>query len=153
LSETFWREKSLEEMSSSEWESLCDGCARCCLIKLEDEETEQVHYTGVVCRYLEQEDCRCTQYPDRSVLVPDCVQLTPGGARDYGWRPDTCAYRLVANGQDLPDWHHLVSGSRETVHTAGMSVRGRCLSEEYVHPDAFEDQVIQWVGQSGDVDG
>lgn len=153
LSEQFWREKTLAEMSRSEWESLCDGCARCCLIKLEDEETSMVHYTGVVCRYLDQEACRCTRYEDRTKLVPDCVQLTPDSALDYAWLPDTCAYRLVSEAKDLPSWHHLVSGDRDTVHKAGISVRGKCLSEEHVHPEALEEQVIHWVQQSGTVDG
>ena len=140
-------------MSQIEWESLCDGCARCCLIKLEDEETSLVHYTRVVCRYLDQEACSCTRYEDRTSLVPDCVQLTPVGALDYTWLPDTCAYRLVSEGKDLHPWHHLVSGSQDTVHRAGISVRGKCLSEEHVHSDALEEQVIHWIRQSGAVDG
>lgn len=150
MAEQFWQEKSLDQMSQSEWESLCDGCARCCLIKLEDEETDIVHYTSVVCRYLDQDVCRCTRYEERSVLVPDCVQLTPVGALDYGWLPDTCAYRMVAEGKDLAWWHPLVSGDPNTVHEAGISVQGKCLSEEHVHPDSFEEHVITWVEQSSE---
>ena len=153
MSERFWREKTLAEMSRSEWESLCDGCARCCLIKLQDEGTSRIHYTGVACRYLDQQTCSCTRYEDRTSLVPDCVQLTPATASDYTWLPDTCAYRLVIESKDLPFWHHLVSGSKDTVHKAGVSVRDKCLSEEHVHPEALEEQVIHWVGQSGTVDG
>ena len=148
LSKPFWKEKTLEEMTELEWESLCDGCARCCLIKLEDEMTNQVHYTGVVCRYLDDEACQCTRYNDRTKIVPDCVELKPVAVSNYTWLPDTCAYRLVAEGKSLLPWHHLISGSRETVHEAGISVRGKCLSEENVHPDSLEEQVIYWVGQS-----
>ena len=104
LSEQFWRQKALAEMSQSEWESLCDGCARCCLIKLEDERTNLVHYTGVVCRYLDKETCRCMRYEDRTKIVADCVQLNPASVLDYAWLPDTCAYRLVAEGKDLHPW-------------------------------------------------
>lgn len=147
LPDPYWKQKSLDEMTEGEWESLCDGCARCCLIKLEDEDTELVHYTAVVCQYLDQEECRCTEYEKRSVLVPDCVQLTPVGARDYRWLPTTCAYRVVAEGRDLEWWHPLVSGDRNTVHEAGMSVRGKCISVEHVHPDSYEEQVITWVSQ------
>lgn len=141
----FWKTKTLTEMSPSEWESLCDGCARCCLHKLEDEDSEQVHYTAVVCRYLDESACRCTQYEARTRLVPDCVQLTPVGALDYSWLPSTCGYRTVAEGRELQWWHPLVSGSQESVHEAGISVRGKCVSEEYVHPDAYEEQIIHWV--------
>ncbi len=144
---SFWKEKSLEDMSKSEWESLCDGCARCCLHKLEDEDTGEVHYTSVVCRYLEEAKCRCTNYLDRHEAVPDCVWLTPATVAEFTWLPKTCAYRLVSEGQDLKWWHPLVSGSRNTVHEAGISVRGKCVSELAVHPDDFEEQIIHWVEQ------
>jgi uncharacterized cysteine cluster protein YcgN (CxxCxxCC family) len=143
----FWKEKSIFDMSAQEWESLCDGCARCCLHKLEDEESEEVHYTSVVCQYLNEDKCACTRYEERTKLVPDCIQLTPVGALDYGWLPTTCAYRLVAEGKDLEWWHPLVSGSPETVHEAGISVKEKCISELYVHPDAMEDHIITWVKQ------
>lgn len=132
-------------MTGEEWESLCDGCARCCLHKLEDEETDEVHYTGVVCRYLDLEVCRCTEYARRTELVPDCVQLTPVGALDYKWLPVTCAYRTVAEGRDLAWWHPLKSGRRETVIEAGIAVTGRCIQEQHVHPDDYEEQIITWV--------
>ena len=143
----FWREKSLFEMTQEEWESLCDGCARCCLHKLEDEDTSEVHYTAVVCRFLEmgEQTCRCTEYERRTELVPDCVQLTPVGALDYKWLPTTCAYRMVAEGRDLAWWHPLKSGRVESVMEAGISVRGRCVSEQHVHPDSYEEQIITWV--------
>ncbi len=141
----FWKTTSMFDMSASQWESLCDGCARCCLHKLEDEDSAEIVYTSVVCRYLEQDKCHCTQYEKRTVLVPDCVQLTPIGALDYKWLPKSCGYRTVAEGRDLAWWHPLVSGDANTVHTAGISVRGKCVSEEYIHPDSVEDQVITWV--------
>jgi len=145
--EKFWLKKSMTEMTSEEWESLCDGCARCCLHKLEDVETDKVHYTSIVCRFLDQDACNCTQYERRSELVPDCVKLTPVGALDYTWLPNTCAYRMMAEGKDLEWWHPLVSGDRETVHEAGISVKGKCISELYIHPDSVEDQIIHWVEQ------
>lgn len=145
--EKFWLKKTMFEMTSEEWESLCDGCARCCLHKLEDVETEKVHYTSIVCRFLDQDACQCTQYERRSELVPDCVKLTPVGALDYNWLPNTCGYRLVAEGKDLEWWHPLVSGDQDTVHRAGISVKGKCTSELYIHPDSVEEQIIHWVEQ------
>lgn len=141
----FWERKSLEEMSPEEWESLCDGCAKCCLHKLEDEDTGEVYYTKVVCRYMDAETCRCTEYQDRNTLVPMCVWLRPENVSEFHWLPSTCAYRLIAEGKPLEWWHPLVSGSQETVHEAGVSVRGRVLSEEYVHPDGLEEHIIHWV--------
>ena len=143
----FWKEKSLTEMSRQEWESLCDGCARCCLHKLEDEDSGEVHYTSVVCKYLDESTCRCTSYQDRHSLVPDCVWLTPDTVEAFRWLPTTCAYRLVAEGKDLAWWHPLVSGRAESVQEAGISVRGKCISEEHVHPDNFEENIIRWVEQ------
>jgi uncharacterized cysteine cluster protein YcgN (CxxCxxCC family) len=143
----FWETKTLRQMSSEEWESLCDGCARCCLHKLEDEESEEVFYTDVACQYLEQDACRCTEYQDRNRLVPNCVWLTPDDVDTFHWLPTTCAYRLIAEGQALPSWHPLVSGRVESVHEAGISVAGRCVSEAFVHDEDFEDRIIHWVEQ------
>jgi len=142
---SFWQEKSLAEMSQQEWESLCDGCARCCLHKLEDEDSGEVHYTSVVCKYLDESTCRCTNYQDRSSLVPDCVWLTPDTVEAFKWLPTTCAYRLIAEGKDLKWWHPLVSGRAESVAEAGISIRGKCVSEEHVHPDDLEENIIRWV--------
>ena len=129
----FWRHKSLEEMSREEWESLCDGCARCCLIKLEDEKSGEIDYTDIACRLLDHGLCRCTKYAQRTTLVPDCVDLTPQSVRTLTWLPSTCAYRLLAEGEDLQWWHPLVSGDPDTVHIAGISVRGRIVSEGEGH--------------------
>jgi uncharacterized cysteine cluster protein YcgN (CxxCxxCC family) len=140
----FWEQKSLAELDPQEWESLCDGCAKCCLHKLEDEDSGEVFYTKVVCRYMD-EQCRCTEYQQRNVLVPNCVWLKPEDVAEFHWLPQTCAYRLVAEGKPLPDWHHLISGDTNTVHEAGISIKGRALSEDYVHPDGFEEHIIHWV--------
>jgi uncharacterized cysteine cluster protein YcgN (CxxCxxCC family) len=140
----FWEQKSLAELDPQEWESLCDGCAKCCLHKLEDEDSGEVFYTKVVCRYMD-EQCRCSEYQQRNVLVPNCVWLKPENVAEFHWLPQTCAYRLVAEGKPLPDWHHLISGDTNTVHEAGISIKGRALSEEFVHPDGFEEHIIHWV--------
>ncbi|MEJ2116966.1 MAG: YcgN family cysteine cluster protein [Alphaproteobacteria bacterium] len=139
----FWKTKSLDEMSPAEWESLCDGCGRCCLIKLEDEDTGDLIYTRVACRLLDIGSCRCGSYADRQTLVPDCVQLTPEGARDLPWLPATCAYRLIAQGLDLPWWHPLVAGEPDTLHEAGISVRSFAVGEERVKNNKFERFIIR----------
>ena len=125
----FWETKSLEDMSEQEWESLCDGCGKCCLHKLEDEDTGAVHYTHVACRLLDMKTTRCTNYPARKRLVPDCLRLKPENIARFKWLPATCAYRLLAEKKPLYDWHPLVSGRREDIHKAGISVRGKCISE------------------------
>ena len=125
----FWRTKSMGEMTKAEWESLCDGCGRCCLNKLIDEDTNQTVFTDVGCRLLDGQTCRCTDYAHRQARVKDCVRLTPRNVRRLSWLPPTCGYRLVAEGRDLYWWHPLVSGDPETVHAAGVSVRGRVSGE------------------------
>lgn len=126
----FWTVKTLEEFSPQEWEALCDGCGKCCLAKLEDEDTGDIYWTSVGCRLFDGETCRCRDYDNRLATVPDCIRLTPQNVRTIPWLPQTCAYRLVAEGRDLYWWHHLVSGSRQTVHEAGISVRGRVTASE-----------------------
>ncbi len=141
----FWRVKTLDEMSQKEWESLCDGCARCCLVKLEDEDTGDIHFTDIGCRLLDAKTCRCRHYEGRHRRVPDCVRLTPAVVRALTWLPVTCAYRLVAEGKDLPDWHPLVSGSADTVHDAGVSVRGRVVaSEDDLAQELWPDRIVTW---------
>jgi uncharacterized cysteine cluster protein YcgN (CxxCxxCC family) len=130
MEQPFWKTKTLEEMTPAEWESLCDGCGKCCLSKLEDEDTGEIYWTSVGCRLFDPATCRCHDYPGRKAKVPDCVQLTPQNVRTIDWLPRTCAYRLIALGEDLAWWHHLVSGSRETVHEAGISMRGRVTAHE-----------------------
>ena len=136
----------MNEMTSEEWESLCDGCAQCCLHKLEDEDTGEILYTNVVCKLLDTHACVCSDYPNRHTRNPECLELTPRLVRRLHWMPDTCAYRLVAKGEDLPDWHHLVCGDREEVHRRGISVRGKVVSEADVDMDQIEDYIV---GQEG----
>jgi hypothetical protein len=143
----FWKYKTLSEMSHDEWEALCDGCAQCCSVKLEDEDSGEIYYTDVACHLLDREECRCTAYEQRSVLVPACVTLSADRLEVLHWMPETCAYRLVDQGRDLPSWHHLVSGSQESVHVAGVSVRGRVVSEEDIDDDELEDHVIRGLGK------
>lgn len=140
----FWKKKDLTAMSPEEWEALCDGCGKCCLFKFTNPEEETVRFTNVVCRYMDLETCRCTDYDNRHVNVPDCIYLTPKIAKTGNWLPSTCAYRLVASGEDLPWWHPLKSGSPQSVFLAGESVRGKVVSEEEVDPDDMEDMVVDW---------
>lgn len=141
----FWQAKRLDEMTAAEWESLCDGCGRCCLKKLEDEASGKVAYTDVACRLLDRTRCRCTQYSKRLALVPDCVELTAAKLREIPWLPATCAYRRLAEGKPLEWWHPLVSGDPETVHSAGISVRGRTLAEQDVPAEELETRVVRWI--------
>ncbi|MEM8929762.1 MAG: YcgN family cysteine cluster protein [Acidobacteriota bacterium] len=127
--EPFWRTKSLDAMSDAEWESLCDGCGQCCRMKLEDVENGEVVHTQIACRLLDIHACRCTDYENRHHLVPACLRLDPSNIGDLGWLPETCGYRRVARGQDLESWHPLISGDRESVHRAGISVRGKLVPE------------------------
>jgi uncharacterized protein len=141
----FWKAKTLDEMSANEWESLCDGCGRCCLVKLEDEDTGRIHATDVACTLFDAGSCRCSDYANRSAKVPDCVTLTPHEARTLAWLPPTCAYRLVAKGEDLPWWHPLVSGDPQTVVEAGVSVQGRVFaSEDDVPAEALAARIRPW---------
>jgi uncharacterized cysteine cluster protein YcgN (CxxCxxCC family) len=140
----FWRRLTLEEMSDTQWESLCDGCGRCCLNKLEDTDTGEIFWTDVACRLLDDETCRCSDYANRQKVVGDCLRLKPENVRGLGWLPPTCAYRLIGEGRDLYWWHPLVSGDPDTVHYAGISVRGRTFSETDVPVRKFEQHVVSW---------
>lgn len=145
--EPFWRVKTLEEMSEGEWESLCDGCGRCCLNKLEDWDTGAIEWTDVACRLLDGNTCRCSDYENRQARVPDCIGLNPASVRSLTWLPPSCAYRLVAEGRDLYWWHPLLSGDPDSVHQAGISVRDRTISETEIPPDGLEDRVVAWPGR------
>lgn len=124
----FWKRKTLAEMNQEEWESLCDGCGKCCLHKLENAESGEVHYTSVACRLLDLDIIRCTKYAERARWVATCIVLTPDNA-GFDWLPGTCAYRVLHEGRDLPAWHPLITGDPNSVHEAGMSVRGKVVPE------------------------
>ncbi|MEM9739800.1 MAG: YcgN family cysteine cluster protein [Pseudomonadota bacterium] len=144
----FWKTKSLIEMTTEEWESLCDGCAKCCLLKLEDEDTGEIAYTRLHCRLLDAGTCQCGDYANRKAKVPDCVQLTPKTVEDIKWMPRTCSYRLISEGQDLADWHHLVCGDRGRIHREGHSIMGRTRSEDTVLEEDQLDWIVDWKGNA-----
>ena len=140
---SFWKEKRLTELSQEEWESLCDGCARCCMIKLEDIDTKKIAYTNIACKLLQTETCKCKDYQPRQRRVPDCIGLNAENIKNLNWMPSTCAYRLIAEGKELPWWHPLVSGKSDTVHIAGISVRGRTILEnDNLNPNKH---IIDWI--------
>jgi uncharacterized cysteine cluster protein YcgN (CxxCxxCC family) len=141
----FWKKKSLAELSKDEWESLCDCCGRCCLCKVEYEDTGEVYYTDIACKYLDDKTCQCREYERSASLVSDCLKLSPEDVKGFFWLPKTCAYRLVAEGRDLEKWHVLLSSDPESVHRAGISVRDRVVKEKSVSEDDIEDHIIDWV--------
>lgn len=139
----FWT-LPLGRLNPAEWEALCDGCGKCCLNKLEYEDTGELEFTSVACRLLDGETCRCSRYETRRDFVPECVQLTPKSIRKIAyWMPRSCAYRLRYEGKPLEDWHYLISGSRDTVHEAGISVRGRTVSETAVPEEDWDQYIIE----------
>lgn len=140
----FW-ELPLDDLNAAEWESLCDGCGRCCLKKFADEDSAEVVYTRVVCRYFDEQSSRCGCYEDRSTLVPDCLDVRKMDLEKSDWMPDSCAYRLRFEGKELFDWHPLIAGSREKMAAARILLEGRVISEEHVHPDGFDEHIIRWV--------
>ncbi len=139
----FWEEKTLAQMSVPEWESLCDNCGKCCLHKLEDEDTGKVYYTRAVCNLIDLDSCRCTRYSERCTLVPDCLDLKQHDFSEYTWLPATCAYKLLANGDMLPEWHPLISGTPDSVKTAGVSISSYAMKESEI--DDLEEHIIQWL--------
>ena len=141
----FWKTKPLRQMSSSEWEALCDGCGKCCLIKLIDDLTDDLHYTTVACKLLDCDSCRCGDYNNRKKLVEDCVILSPRLVEELHWMPSTCAYRLIYEGKDLYWWHPLVSGNPNTVHEAGISVKGRAISEREVKDSELPNYINEFL--------
>jgi hypothetical protein len=143
----FWRRKRLDEMTRTEWESLCDGCGKCCLVKLEYLDTGEIEHSSLACRLLDLASCRCSDYPNRQKKVHDCIKLTPHKVAKLKWLPASCGYRLVAEGRDLYWWHPLVSGDPETVHEAGVSVRGRVVREaRKLKP---EEHIVDWIDDTG----
>jgi len=138
----FWRAKSLNDLTPSEWESLCDGCGKCCLHKVQYEDTNEVCYTNVGCRLLDLKTGRCSRYEERNRFVPDCVHLSPANIAELAWMPSTCAYRLLAEGKDLPAWHPLVSGDPNSVVQAGQSIRGRAIPER--RAGNLEHHLVTW---------
>jgi hypothetical protein len=129
MKDQYWKRKSLAEMNAAEWEGLCDGCALCCMHKIEDEDTGEIFYTDIACRLLDVTTCRCTDYANRAKKVADCLVLSVDEPKTFSWLPDSCAYRRLANGQELPVWHPLITGDPDSVHEAGISVRGKAVSE------------------------
>jgi hypothetical protein len=150
----FW-ERPLATLNRTEWEALCDGCGKCCLHKLEDDDTGEFYETNVACKLLDLQTARCKDYKNRRSFVPDCVRLSPQLVADLPWLPDTCAYRLRGAGQPLPEWHYLVCGDPQAVHQAGASIVGKAISEEFAGP--LEQHVVlpegmEWAGYVDDGD-
>ena len=142
---SFWEEKSLAKMSREEWESLCDHCGKCCLVKLEDDdEANSVYYTNVVCDLFNKQNGHCTDYNNRETLVPTCIRLTQENLNDIGWLPPSCAYRRIFEGQGLEDWHHLISGDTNTIHQTGNSAIGKVVFEKDVDEDELEEHIVEW---------
>lgn len=139
----FWQTVKLTDMTAAQWEAVCDGCAKCCLVKLQDEDSGEIVFTDIACNLLDQQTCRCTHYQERTKLVPDCVKLTKDNLDKIDFMPPSCAYRLLHEGKDLPQWHPLVSGSADSVVEAGMSVKGRVIAEMAFDGDS-EDRVVDW---------
>lgn len=140
MSNRFWEDTPLAKLDRAQWEALCDGCGKCCINKVEDADTGHIYPTNVACRLLDLETARCSDYRKRRIYVPDCLRLTAGKVDDYPWLPDTCAYVLRAEGKPLPDWHYLISGNRDTIHEAGMSVKDRVISE--IDAGELENHII-----------
>jgi len=139
----FWETKKLSEMTVEEWESVCDGCGKCCLNKLEDEDTGEIFFTSVVCDLIDLDSCRCTRYSERTTLVPECLDLKQHEFEKYNWLPSTCSYRILASGEKLPSWHALVSGTQETVKEAGVSICSYAMKESEINN--IEDHIIEWL--------
>ncbi|OXY82543.1 YcgN family cysteine cluster protein [Oceanimonas doudoroffii] len=138
----FWQTKTLDDMTDEEWEALCDGCGKCCLNKLIDEDTEELVHTNVACELLNTHSCACSDYANRFARVPDCLKITRDQLEEFYWLPSTCAYRVLAEGKSLPSWHPLRTGSKSAMHRAGQSVRGKAVPESKAGD--WEDHIITW---------
>jgi uncharacterized cysteine cluster protein YcgN (CxxCxxCC family) len=141
--EEYWKHKTLAEMTKEEWEGLCDGCGWCCVHKIQDIDTNEVFYTNVICKFIDMHRCSCTDYEHRTQNVPTCVRLTPELIPQLTWLPETCAYRRVSEGKDLPEWHYLRSGSDFKVHQLGFSARDKVVNEKDVDMERLEDYVVE----------
>ncbi|MFP4610380.1 MAG: YcgN family cysteine cluster protein [Thiohalophilus sp.] len=147
----FWRHKTLAQLSAGEWESLCDRCGRCCLLKLEDEDNGDLYFTNIACRHLQQPGCRCSHYPTRTRQVPECLALTPDSLPALiDHLPVSCAYKRLYQGLPLPSWHPLISTDPASVERAGISVSGKVISEDYIHPEQYPEHIIQWHNWQGE---
>ncbi len=145
LRDQFWKKYALHQLNHAEWEALCDGCGLCCLVKLEDDETQEVAYTKVACKLLNCETAQCSDYANRKQHVADCIQLTPEKLETISWLPSSCAYRRLKEGKNLPSWHYLNTGSKSSILKAKKSAAKRCISEADIHEDEIEDYIVRWV--------
>lgn len=141
----FWQDTALEDMTPEQWESLCDGCGKCCRMQFVDQEAQILMQTDVACYLLDTETIKCSDYANRQSLVPDCVQITPQNIEQLFWLPDTCGYRRVQSGRDLPKWHHLNCNNSQAVHQHGFSIKGKVISENLVDENEFTDRIISWI--------
>lgn len=142
IRQNFWKEIPITELNSSEWESICDGCAQCCAHKLECEDSGEIFKTNIVCQYLDTEQCQCSVYSERHKFVPDCIKITPENAGTLSWIPETCGYRVLAEGRELPEWHPLITGDKESTKNAGASIRQKVISEADIDLDDLEDFIV-----------
>ena len=140
----FWKTTPLSDMSPDEWEALCDGCGKCCVIKLEDVDDGTIYYTDIGCKQLDTSSCRCKDYSNRKAIVPDCVILKPDSLDALPWMPTSCAYRLINEGQDLPRWHPLITGNAQSTHDAGQSVKDKIFTEGDIAEDDYPDHIKNW---------
>ena len=140
----FWKTKKLSELNNKEWESLCDRCGKCCVIKLIDESTEKLYYTKVSCKLLNTNNCSCKNYPNRKKLIPDCVELNADNIKEFNWLPKTCAYRLIDEGKDLPEWHPLIQKNRRLMDESHNSVAKKVIPENKVNMDKITDYIFNW---------
>ncbi|WP_394202013.1 YcgN family cysteine cluster protein [Shewanella waksmanii] len=138
----FWKQKSLEQLTTVEWEQLCDGCGKCCLNKLIDDETEELYYTNAACKLLDSDSCGCVHYIQRFDFVPTCTKVTIDNIAELTWLPESCAYRRLYMGRDLPSWHPLIVGDKQQMHAKGMSVKGKVVNETKVRD--IEDHIVLW---------
>jgi len=138
----FWMDKQLHEMTTQEWEAICDNCAKCCLFRLQDDVTDEIHFTNVACQYLDHSNCQCTDYANRSIKVPSCITLTLKELEQPDWLPKTCAYRLLAEDKPLPDWHPLLTGSQDSLIESGNAIQGRIICE--TEADDLQHHLIDW---------